>query len=401
MTKGLFAQIVAFLLVAGNPAWAESSKISYWDEQRKGANFFDFKESPERFKAAKAFGIELVRLAPNKWLNGRPEGERGDFLIGRPGKFQTINDKDVSLLKQVLDQAHAENLKVVLTMLSLPEARWTQHNSDVEERTIWESFPAQEKAISFWRQLASVLKDHPALVGYNLRNEPSPELVKPRFKDWYTEDYEKWYQSVKGTPRDMNDFYRRTISAIREVDKETPIVLDTGFYAAAWGIKVMEPVADDKVIYSFHMYEPFKYTNFKNRKKYVYPGVVPTGEGDAPPPVMWDAKQISTYLKPVRDWQAKHNVPSNRVFVGEFGAYRTSPGALNYLSDLVAAFNENKWHWCFYSFREDNWDGMDYEVGRAKPTAKYWDAIEKGIVPGDDAYVENPVSTMLKNAMKK
>lgn len=33
-------------------------------------------------------------------------------------------------------------------------------------------------------------------------------------------------------------------------------------------------------------------------------------------------------------------------------------------------------HWAFYSFREDSWDGMDYELGSAKVPWRYWQAIE-------------------------
>jgi len=36
---------------------------------------------------------------------------------------------------------------------------------------------------------------------------------------------------IKGTPADLNLFYETVIKAIREVDKETQIVLDPGFYA--------------------------------------------------------------------------------------------------------------------------------------------------------------------------
>ena len=98
------------------------------------------------------------------------------------------------------------------------------------------------------------------------------------------------------------------MKAIREVDAETPIILDSGFYATAWAFKVLEPVLDDKTIYSFHMYEP-------------------------------------------------------------------------------------------YSFREDTWPAMDYELGTEKPSWKYWDAIEHGRIPGPGVYKANPLSSLLKAAI--
>ncbi|MNO02626.1 hypothetical protein D3C81_2230870 [compost metagenome] len=40
--------------------------------------------------------------------------------------------------------------------------------------------------------------------------------------------------------------------------------------------------------------------------------------------------------------------------------------------------DQAKLHWAFYSFREDSWDGMDYELGSAKVPWAYWQAIEQG-----------------------
>jgi len=86
-------------------------------------------------------------------------------------------------------------------------------------------------------------------------------------------------------------------------------------------------------------------------------------------------------LTPVTDWQNRHAIPAHRVIAGEFGCHRTSCGAADYVSDLMQIFNEQRWHWAFYSFREDTWDGMDYELGDKPPGATYWDALKKGKKP--------------------
>ena len=57
---------------------------------------------------------------------------------------------------------------------------------------------------------------------------------------------------------------------------------------------------------------------------------------------------------------------------------RRNEGADRYLEDALALFTEQGWHWAFYSFREDDWDGMDYELGAAPPNAAYWQALEAG-----------------------
>ncbi len=49
--------------------------------------------------------------------------------------------------------------------------------------------------------------------------------------------------------------------------------------------------------------------------------------------------------------------------MAEFGCDRRVPGADAYLGDTIALAQEQGWHWAFYAFREDEWDGMDYELG--------------------------------------
>ena len=378
-----------------------ASKISRWDHIRRGANLFNAEERAERLLAARAAGITFVRLAPNKWLNGRPESARGDFLIGSRDRFDGIPPKDLARLRAVLDDAHRAGLDVVLTMLSLPGSRWSQHNAGVEERRIWTSAAAQEDAIRFWSELATALRGHPAVIGYNIRNEPSPERTPPALADWYTGDYAAWSRTVRGTPADLNGFYRRVVSAIRRVDPDTPIVLDSGYFATPWAFEVLEPVPDDKTIYSFHMYEPYAYTNPRNKGAYAYPGRIPIGEsGDASTAISWDRAALDAFLQPVVRWQQRHAVSSSRVFVGEFGVVRTHPGAPAYLRDLLDLFAAHGWHWAFYGFREDEWPAMDYELGTGRVPAAWWEAQQRGRPP-DPAVVYRPNAlwTMLMRAV--
>jgi len=384
--------LIAFLTATPTHAAKPTTPISFWNTQKRGTNCFAKLAQLPRFQAAARANIKVIRLAPNQWLNGRPAAEQGDFLIGpADSTFKTIPAKDLQYLKQILDDAARSDIKIVLTMLSLPGSRWSQHNNGIEDRRIWKDFKYQEQAISFWRQLASELKDHPALVGYNFRNEPSPERISPRLEDW-THDYAAWYARVKGTPADLNLFYKKAVQAIRQVDRDTPIVLDSGFYATPWAFKILEPIDDPKVIYSFHMYEPYAFTNYKNHNEnrgIVYPGKAPLGEAEDAQIIYWNRQQIDDYLKPIRDWQKKHGIASNRIFAAEFGVYRYNKSAETYLRDVIHVLNKYKWHWAFYDFRADVWHGMNYELGTTPPPAKYWEALERGEVPGDDLYKPN------------
>jgi hypothetical protein len=285
-------------------------------------------------------------------------------------------------------------------MLSLPGSRWSQHNGGVEERRIWTDQAAQDDAVRFWVDLATALRGHPAVAAYNIRNEPSPERAAVPLPDWYSGDYEQWYAKVRGTPADLNRFYARVVAAIRRVDPDTPIVLDSGFYATPWAFKVLEPVADDKTIYSFHMYEPYAYTGPKNDGAYRYPGRVPIGE-TAREPVMVDRARLAALLEPVAAWQRRHAIPSSRIFAGEFGVVRTHAGAAEYLQDLIEIFEARGWHWAFYGYREDEWPAMDYELGTGRVPWAWWQAQERGVPPDPAAvYRPNALWQMLRRAVR-
>lgn len=386
------------ILLFISSALSASEKIDFWDSQRNGANFFNNHEKLERFEAAKGIGIEVVRLAPNKWLNGRSEDELGDFLIGSNSENTVPVKEDVDYLISVLDDAEKSGIKVVLTMLSLPGNRWTQHNNGTQQRDIWKSFEAQNNAIKFWTALASKLKNHPAVAGYNIKNEPSPERTQPHFIDWYTDDYEKWYKKVENSPADLNLFYSKIVKSIRSVDSKTPIVLDSGFYATPWAFKILKPLPYDNIIYSLHMYEPFAYTSFRSKKNYTYPGKIPTGE-EGTKTVNWNKKQVEKFFRPVRDWQKRYNIPDNRIFLGEFGVCRYKKGAAQYLSDIITIADKYNWHWAFYSFREDAWQMMDYELGTEKPDWLYWQSIEQKKIPDYSKYKPNKLFNVIERAL--
>jgi len=66
------------------------------------------------------------------------------------------------------------------------------------------------------------------------------------------------------------------------------------------------------------------------------------------------------------------------MVIGEFGCMRRWPDCGAYLRDVLAVAEQQKVHWAFYAFREDGWDGMDYELGDKPLPWSYWQAVEKG-----------------------
>ncbi|MCP3965393.1 MAG: glycoside hydrolase family 5 protein [Lentisphaerae bacterium] len=367
---------------------------------RKGANFFNIKEQAGRIAAAHKFGLSWIRLTPSKWHSSISNSVPGDFLIGH-GAYKGLNKADLAVLEKVLDDAMTAKVKVVLTFLDIPGHRWSQHNGGKPDRRIWQSFEEQKQAIQFFTDIASALRYHPALVGINPINEPCPELCGIKFNDWYTDDYQQWTEKIKGTPQDLNLFYDKLVRSIRKVAPDMPVILDSGFFATPWAFKILRPVSDENTYYSFHVYEPCSFTFQRPKAKYSYPGIAPFGQlekGDNG--VNWDRKSLeNVLLKPVIDWQRRYGIPSKKIIAGEFGVFRTAVGADKYLSDLISLFNHYGWHWAFYSFREDSWDKMDYELGTGTPSEKYWNNIQRGKLFDYSTTKDNKLVKNIKNGL--
>jgi endoglucanase len=369
------------------------SGATYWSTQRKGANWFNRVPTREWLVAAKSSGIEVVRLAPNKWKSAKR-----DFLIGDADRYEGLVEEDLRKLREVLDHAASVGIKVVLTTLSLPGARWRQQNDNRLDLRLWKDDAFQSQAAVFWRDLARKLAGHPAIAGYNILNEPTPERTTPGVGG-SAPQLEAWYARVKGTPADLNRFYARVVAAIREVDRETPVIVDTGQWASPAAIAYLAPIADKRVLYSVHMYEIYEFTSQQPMNREAsYPGTVWREQGDEKVKTTLDAAELERILAPVADWQKRHGIPSDRIFVGEFGCRRRANGAATYLDDLIHIFDRRGWHWAFYAFREDVWDAMDYELGAGPVDAAYWEAIERGDTPTPKRGA-NPIWTAIRRGL--
>lgn len=364
---------VALALVLGlNVPSQAADLIHFWDMPQHGGNSFNrLPPDAAYFKALHDYGATWVRLSYDKW---KPQGR--DFLLGDADHYQGLQEQDLKLLRETLDRADAAGLKVVIAPLSLPGMRWAQNNGNAFDGRLWQDKAYWAEAAAFWRDLAAALRDHPAVAGYNIVNEPAPEKQNGLTEHADASTMQAWYKEHAGTAADLPAFYESVIKAVREVDPLTPVMTDAGWYAAADAFSYWQgPLSDQRVVYSFHMYEPYAATsapNLKREKPYQYPGVVPFGEGEQ----NWDAARVASYLKLPVDWADAHGVPRNRMVAGEIGCMRLLPFCTQYLEDVLKPLDASGVHWAFYSFREDAWDGMDYELGSAKVGWKYWQAID-------------------------
>jgi endoglucanase len=268
---------------------------------------------------------------------------------------------------------------VVLAPISLPGARWKQQNGDRDDSRLWKDPRYQAQAEAFWRQLASRLRGHPALVAFNPLNEPHPERAFG-FEEPDEKGFGGWLARANGTPADLNAFNRRMVAAIRRADPDTPILLDGWFYASPSGLSLLDPIEAKGILYAFHFYDPWEYSTFRvNQGRWSYPERMPGPGGKT---VRGGADAMREGVAPVVRWARAHGIPTSRIVAAEFGVDRRVGGAQPYLEDLVRVLNEHGWHWAFYSFRSDgDWTGLDYDLGTDKIDPRIWDAQKRGENP--------------------
>ena len=313
-------------------------RMEFWGSPRRGANLLDASETRERLVAARAAGVDFVRLSPSKWASA----ER-DFLLGSADAFTHLVEKDLAALRGTLDEAEAAHLKVVLLMLTLPGRRGRTLHDDEDDRRLWSDEAFQGQAAAFWRTLAEAIGDHPALVGYDVIQEPRPLAM----------------QDLDTPALDLNRFYRRTVAAIRAVDPATPVIVESANLASPAAFSDLEPIDDDAVLYSFHMYVPRDFTKRRDGGGLRYPISGPGTVTGQP----WDRAALREAMAPVFHFCERHKLGRDRVLAGELGCFRKNKGAAAYLEDVVSILEEERVHWAFAAFRDDQDDGMDYELG--------------------------------------
>lgn len=345
------------------------------------------------WKAARELGLEFVRLTPSRW-----QGTGRDFLMGNADEYRGLIPEDLERLRAQLDLADQAGIKVVLTFLSLPGCRWRQHHQDKSDSRLWRQHMYLAQAATFWRDVARELRGHPALVGYDLLNEPHPLRCLLKATKVSETTVQFWNKLICGELGDLNHFYQVLVASVRSADPDMPIILETDNFADVNGFLMLKPVADPAILYSFHWYEPWEFTTRReNNGRFAYPAKMP-----GPKPrqtVAWTKKDLRTRLKPLLKWTQENKIPANRILVGEFGCDRQVPGAQAYLADLVSLFNTLDWHWAFYAFREDDWPGMDYELGSGPLPAGYWEEREKGRLP-ELPRTNNPLFEVLRKEFR-
>ena len=245
-----------------------------------------------------------------------------------------------------LDTAKRLGVLVVLDLHDAPDyliPTYPHGHKDVKEfhRWFWADPGPLELRKKYWRDLATVCKDRPEEIWFDLMNEPLNWNDFPG----YAKNWPRWAQAM--------------IDEIRKIDRRHTIVVEVGPGGLGWGFKDFPALKDPcrPLIYSVHMYQPQEYTHqgisdiqgTDLAKAYLkrqrgWPGTFGDSGGG-----LWDKKRLETELAPVREFQKRHGI---RIYVGEFGVARWAPDAPAYLQALLEIFERYGWDWTYHSLGE-------------------------------------------------
>ena len=281
-----------------------------------------------------AWGATLVRFQiARNWTGVDDNQDLAEYAAWVDSRLDNLAD--------VLEWCNTRGMKVCVDLHTPPGGKRAGDRA-------MNMFFKEKFAVAFvetWKRIATRFKGHPALYGYDLVNEPIQRVPAP-FSYW--------------------ELQRRAAEAIRAIDPDAPIVVESNLGCVAESYRYLSPLAMDNVIYQVHLYKPYEYTHqgvWGNPR-----------EADGRPLVWpdpargWTTDHLRRVLAPVRAFQEKHKC---RIYVGEFSAVSWAPGADAYLRDCIALFAEYGWDWTYHAFREWGAWSVEHEAiepGRAGPS---------------------------------
>jgi endoglucanase len=203
-----------------------------------------------------------------------------------------LEGEGYQLLDDVVAWCRSEGLYVILDMHAAPGGQTGDNIDDSWGYPfLFESAESRDLTVNLWRKIAARYRNEPAVIGYDLLNEPIAH----------------YFDTANLNPK-LEPLYRKIVAGIREVDRNHIIFLG----GAQWdtNFKVFGPPFDDKLVYTFHKY--------------------------------WMAVNkgaIQEYL----DFRDKYNVP---VWMGESGENNDE-----WISSFRTLLERNNIGWCFWPYK--------------------------------------------------
>lgn len=210
----------------------------------------------------------------------------------------------------------------------------------------------QDHYAGVWAAIAMRFRDHPAVLGFDLMNEPSPGSLFDLRETLSGVGAGEGSRSERFDRTLLAPFYRRVIERIREVDPDHWIFVEPRFGGPGNGAVQYLPVIEDprpgpsRIVFAPHLYS----IRYEGRMEY--------DRAEDQVVDRWEAARIEETR--LQNWP---------IVMGEFGMDRTFPGAAEYLDDVLQMADRMMISWAYWSFTPGTWGWWDPATMTEHPNA--------------------------------
>lgn len=335
----------------------DSAAFQLANQFRRGANLGNFLEVPpgedwgdnsmkeNDYRIMKEHGFDHVRI-PIGWHHYC--GPAPDYMIS-----QNIIRK----VNQQLDYAQQAGLAAIVNV----------HHFDA-----FTSDPTgqHDKLLKIWSQIATLMKDRPTSVAFEILNEP---------KDSATTDV-------------MNGFYADVVPMIRTIDAKKAIFVGPGQFNQTSELSRLKLPSDDRLIVSIHSYTPHYFTHqgapwseeCRRLRGIPFPG--PPAKSVAIPPGI--ANYVDEWLQRFNQLPADQNpggyaaITSELKLAADWGKYWNRPIHLGEFGTYMKASPKDRSEYYRFVSSEATRLGIGWCIWDWKAGFAYWDRTRNDAHPG-------------------
>ena len=179
----------------------------------------------EDIRNIKAYGMNLIRIpVPH-------------FIFGDDPAWCEPYVGCIGYLDELFEWCRELNLKILIDLHTVPDSQNGFDNGGICGVCLWHKKPENiERALRVLEMLAGRYKDHPALYGIQLLNEPiEASMLEENLRKYRARDPERSAQSEAVPTGLLKDFYLEGYRRLRGyLDEDKAIVFHDGFRLKEW-----------------------------------------------------------------------------------------------------------------------------------------------------------------------
>ncbi len=299
-------------------------------------------------RTIKNWGFNIIRLPIDYF-----------FFESDENPYNYHEDK-LMLIDRVLKWTEKQEIFLILDLHKSPG-----HTFDLREsqnNDLWDKNSENRKRLlKIWDMISNRYRTYNKVI-YELMNEPTAS------------DDSEWYELVE-----------ELIPIIRKNDKNHYIVVESNFWGQPYTFTNIKKFSDNKILYSFHFYEPHVVTHqmaewvpyvYNNiyRKYVTYPGR-PEGLSGAKEKAIksnpqlvsflewqnieWNISELEKRIVPVLAFRDKYKVP---ILCGEFGCNVKADQKTrkNWINDVISILKRHKISYTYWSYKNMDFGLYDF-----------------------------------------